>query len=67
MESPKLLDSYYDEDDVYQGKRTSFEDTKEKLENRKRAFECNQKISYEIVHKNDMIHINDNDVQIYYM
>ena len=36
-----------------------FEDTKEKLEWHKRAFECKQKIAYGIESQNDMKRIHD--------
>ena len=38
----------------------SLEDTKEKIERRKRAFECKQKNTYGIKNKNDMTFIHDN-------
>ena len=37
-ESPEFLGSDYDENDIYQDERMSLEDTKNKLEWRKRAF-----------------------------
>ena len=42
-EAPELLDSYYDENDLYQVETTSIEETKEKIEWGKLGFEFKQK------------------------
>ena len=40
----------------------SLDETKEKLEGRKRAFECEQKNTYRMENENDMVRINDTEV-----
>ena len=40
----------------------SLEDIKEKLESRKRAFECELKNTYGVENQNDMTRIHDNEV-----
>ena len=61
-EFPELLDSDYDAKDLYEVEKMSLEDTKEKLDWRKRVFEYEKKNSYGIENRNDMIRKNDNEV-----
>ena len=62
MEAPEFLDSDYDENNLYQVEMMSLEETKEKLEWRKHAFECEQKNSFGIENKNNMTRIHDKEV-----
>ena len=45
-ETPKFLDSGYDANELYQDNKMSLEETKEKIDWRKRAFEYEEKNSY---------------------
>ena len=57
-EAPKFLDSGNNTNDLYQVDNMSLEETKEKLEWRKRAFEYKNKNSYGIENRNDIrVHI----------
>ena len=47
-EAPEFLESGYDENELYQVENMILEETKEKLEWRKRAFEREQKNTYGI-------------------
>ena len=58
-ESPDFLDFDYDDKDLYQVEGMSLEETKEKLEWRKRALECEQIISYGIENWNDITFIHE--------
>ena len=58
-ESPTFLDSDCDENDLYQVEKMILEETKDKLELRKLAFEFEQKNSYGIEERNYIIHINE--------
>ena len=58
------MDSDYDENYLYQVEKMSLGETKEKLDQRKRAFEYEQNNSYGIKNRNDMTHIHNNDVKI---
>ena len=71
-EAPELLEYDYDENELYQVENMSLEETKEKIEWLKYAFEFKQKNTYGIENKNDMTRIHDNKVKkwlnlIYYM
>ena len=60
--SPEFLDSDCDENDLYQVEKMILEDTIEKLEWHKHAFECKQNKSYGIENRNDVIHIHEKEV-----
>ena len=60
--APEFLDSGCDENDIYQVDKMSLEENKNKLEWRKRAFECKDKNSYGIEKQNYMIHIHGKEV-----
>ena len=62
-EAPEFMDSDYDANNLYQVDKTSLEETKEKLDWRKRAFEYKKKKSYGIENRNDMTCINNNEVK----
>ena len=47
-EAPEFLESDCDENNIYQVEKISLEETKEKIEQRKRAFECEHKSYYRI-------------------
>ena len=57
-EASAFLDSDYYSNNFYQVDKMSLEETKEKLDWRKRAFEYKQKKSYGIENRNDMMRIN---------
>ena len=60
-EAPEFWDSDYDKNDLNQVECMRLEETKEKLEWSKRAFECEQKSTYGIENQNDMTHIYDKE------
>ena len=62
-EAPEFLDSDYDANDLYEVDKTSLENTKEDMDQRKCAFEYKTKNVYGIKNQNDMtcIHINEVD------
>ena len=60
--APELMDSEYNADNLYKVDKMSLEETKEKLDWRKREFECKQKNSYGIEKLNDMTRIQNNEV-----
>ena len=62
-ESPEYLDSDYNEKYLYQVWKMSLEETKEKRDWRKRAFEYEQNNSYGIENINDMMNIHNNEVK----
>ena len=62
-EAPEFLDSDYDANDLYEVDKTSLEETKEKLDWCKRAFEYENKNSYGIENRNDMTLIHNNEVK----
>ena len=61
-EAPSFMDSDCDENELYQVEKMSLEETREKLEWNKCAFERKHKITYGIEMRNDMIHIHDKEV-----
>ena len=61
-EAPEFLDSDYDENYLYQVDKMSLEDTKEKLDWIKRAFEYEKKNPYGIENRNDNTRIHNNEV-----
>ena len=65
-EEPEFLDSDYDAKNLYQVDKISLEDTKKKLDWRKRAFEYEQNNSYGIENQNDMTRIHNNEVKNIY-
>ena len=58
-EAPEVLDPDCAENDLYQVDKMSLEETKEKHELHKRAFECELKNSYGIENWDELIHIHD--------
>ena len=48
---------------MYQVDKTSIEENKKKIDLHKRAFEYENKISFEIENRNDMTRINNNEVK----
>ena len=61
-EAPEHINLNFDENGIYQIDNTSIEETKEKLERHKGAFECELKSTYVIENRNDMICVHDNEV-----
>ena len=61
-EAPEFLDPDYDENKIYQVKKMSLEETKDKIELRKLAFEHKHKCKYGIDNQNDMTHIHKKEV-----
>ena len=59
-EAPSFLESEYDENNLYQAENMSLDETKEKMEWRKRAIEYEN--SYVIENRDKLIHIHDNEV-----
>ena len=64
-EAPEFLYSHYDYNNLYQVESMSLEETKDKIEWRKRAFECEQKSPYGIGNKNYMTCIHDKKIAEY--
>ena len=58
-EAPAYVESNFDENELYQIDNMSLDETKEKLDCRKCAFECKLKNIYGIENHNDMNLIND--------
>ena len=65
-EAPEFLESGYDENEVYPFENMRLEDTKEKLEWRKREFECKQKSKYRVENKNYVMRMHDKEVNKIY-
>ena len=61
-EAPEFMDSGYNANNVYQVDKISLEDTKEKLDWCKCAFEYENKNSYGIENRNYMTRIHNNEV-----
>ena len=60
--APELMDSEYNADNLYKVDKMSLEETKEKLDWRKSAFEQEKKNPYEIENWNDMTRMHNNEV-----
>ena len=61
-EAPEFLDSDYGANALYQVDKMILEDTKEKLDWIKRAFEYENKNAYGIKNRNDMMRKHNNEV-----
>ena len=62
-EAPEVLDSDYDEKNLYQVDKMSLKETKEKLDWCKGAFEYKQNNSYGIENINNMTCLHNNEVK----